>query len=422
MYSLLSAKGLDKKGLGNWIDVDAGPQPMFQLFLRYENLLIELSNPDNYETGWTSIYEFPQSVRTTNITLNDYLAQAANGSIKLVNESTGVSIYDPSKPPEYVRSLFTNDYGFHQKLINRAFHPDAELAPDQQIDLLLSHKDIEYYDKIMEQSLITVNGLIHRAEATDEGILVYDGARSMIRGNDNRVGLLDFSCLKGIKQIPFKDDMLLIHPDKDVSRSAYFKLPESIVGKTIFLVLGGMIMFLDPVLDIVGADKVKVNYRFIDLISHYYATRGIIDYGDRLPLTKYNYISDDYVQTAEFYTEDYIRAIMSVSQSFFVIVDSPIMTVKRTVLDNCNEPGQYRTAGKFYPNKPVRIGHGYLPEFNVLEREHYYVLTSPHYLTHKATRHKSENTDYRYTQDVDYGYNPVRYSEAVQLTITAGLA
>lgn len=419
MYTLLSAKGLDKLSLGNWIDLDdAGNQPLFTLFLRYENVLLQLSNPSSLEQGWASINDFPVPLRTSGVKLNDYLAVAANNTIKLYSETPVKA--NNTEEPNYVRSLFANDYGFKQKLINRNMHPDSDLAPDQQLDLLISHEEIEDYQSIVGNALFTVNGLLHRAEAIEQGIMIYEGARTMIKANDNRVGILDFKALGGVTTYPFKDEYLIVHPDKDISKTAYFEFPFSLDGKSVLLSMGGFLYFIDPVVDFVGGNKIKVNFRFIDLISQYYANVDMIYRDDKFPITKFPLV-DDLVKTSEFYTEAYIRATMHLSQSFFIVVNTPRITVARTLLDKCFDAGNYRTVGKNYPDLPIRIGHGYLPEFNVLERERFYVMSCPHYLTHNSMRHTVPSSDLRYTRNLDYGYHPTDHAEAAQLLITAGI-
>lgn len=418
MYTLLSAKALDKLSLGDWIDIDAGNQPLFTLFLRYSNVLLQLSNSSSLEQGWASINDFPVTLRTSGVKLNDYLAVAADNTIKLYSETPVKA--NNSEEPNYVRSLFANDYGFKQKLINRNLHPDSELAPDQQLDLLISHEEIEDYQSIVDNALFTVNGLLHQAEAIDQGIMIYEGARTIVKADDNRVGILDFKALGGVKTYSFKDEWLVIHDGKDVSKTAYFEFPFALDGKSILLSMGGFLYFIDPVVDYVGGNKVKVNFRFIDLVSQYYANVDMIYRPDDFPLTKFTRV-DDLLNTAEVYTEDYIRATMHLSQSFFIVVNTPRITVARTRLDKLHDAGNYRTVGKNYPDLPVRIGHGYLPEFNVLERERFYVLSCPHYLTKNAIRHTVPSEDIRYTRNMDYGYHPTDHAEASQLLITASL-
>lgn len=418
MYRLLSAKASDKLSLGDWVDLDAGNQPLFSLFLRYNNVLLEISNDSSLEQGWASINDFPISIRTSGVKLNDYLSQAADRTIKLYSE-TPLKANDSGKP-NYVRSLFANDYGFTQKLINRNMHPDSDLAPDQQIDLMLKHSEIEDYESIVDNALFTVNGLVHRAEAIEEGIMVYEGGRSIVKVNDNRVGILDFKALGGITTYPFKDEYLIVHPDKDVSKTAYFDFPFSLEGKSVLLSMGGFLYFIDPVVDYVGGSKIKVNFRFIDLISQYFANVDKVFRPDDFPLTK-SLMVEDRVEISEFYTEAYIRATMHLSQSFFIVVNTPRMTVARTRLDKCFDAGNYRTVGKNYPDLPVRIGHGFLPEFNVLERDKFYVVSCPHYLTKNSIRHTTAESDLRYTRDIQYGYHPTDHAEATQLLITESL-
>lgn len=420
MYSLLSTKGLDKRGLGDWVDVDAGPKPLFELFLRYENLLLELSNANTFEYGWTSINDFPLPLRTSNVTLNEWLSNAPDHSIKLFSDTADQGGNESGKQADYVRSLFLNDYGFSQKLINRNFHPDAELAPDQMIDLMLSHKDIDYYGDIVENAVFKVNGLFHRAESLEEGIIVYEGGRTMVRGNDNRAGLLDFKALGGCSTVPFTDDMLLNHDGRDIAKAAYFKFPMSLQGKSVLLVMSGMLYFIDPVLDFIGGDKIKVNFRFIDLLSQYYATRGILERDSTFPLEDYG-DNPTLVKREDAYSEEYIRWTMKMSQSFFIVVNTPRLTVRTTLLDNCQDPGVYRTAGHAYPDLPVRIGHGYFPDFNVQERETTYVLSIPNYLTKRNMRAKTASDELRYTMDQQYGYHPVDFADASQIKITAGM-
>lgn len=415
MYKILKAVGIDKYSLGDWTELEAGSSPIFLLFLKYEKVLIKLSNTVSLESGWMNIYDLPAELRTSGMKMEDYLARAKPYTIKLYTETADSS----ATHANYVRSLFANDYGFKQKMVNRNLHPDSDLAPDQMLDLLISHDEIEDYKSIVDNALFTVNGLVHRATAIEQGIMIYEGARTQVKSNDNRVGILDFKGMGGLTVYPFQDDWLVVHEGKEIYKAAYFKVPFDLTGKSVALVMGGFLYFLNPVLDIVGNDVMKINFRFIDLIDQFYSNYEKIFYPEDFPLTRHPIFTDRFV-TKEFHTEEYIRAALKLSQSFFVVVNTPKLIIKTIRLDNCQQPGQYRAYSKDYPDLPVKIGHGYLPEFNVVPHNGFYTLACPHYLQEHAVRYKSDISDYKLVRDQQHSSHPVSYAQASQLLILDG--
>lgn len=416
MYTIVSAVGLPKGSIGNWVNITPANSPVFRLYQEYDSVLLELVNIDSQESGWFNIVNIPIGNRTLGIKLSEYLAMLGNNTLVLVPDTPAER--DP-RNINYVRSLFANDFGFKQRLINRNFHMESDLAPDQKIDLFLTHPEIPDYKKITDNALFTVNGLVHRASPMDTGIMVYEGGRTMTKVNDNRVGLLDFKGVGGLTVLPFTDDMLISHPGMNAGNTAYFKMPVQLDNISVLLVMGGFLYFIDPVIDYIAIDRIKINFRFIDLIQQYYANYEIIERPEDFPLTPSALTPDRFVR-AEFYTEEYIRATLHLSQSFFVLVNSPKLVVNAVPLDNCKTPGQYRTADTVNPDIPVRIGHGFFPEFNRSERATNYTLGVPHYMLKHPMRYTTLLQEPDLIRDQQYGYDASEYAPASQLLITDG--
>lgn len=418
MYKILNAVGIEKSSFDGWKEIGpvaAGNSPIFLLFLQYDKVLLKLSNPESMEMGWANIYDFPEPIRTSGVKMVDYISQAKPHTIKLYSDDANVG----ENQVKYVRSLFANDYGFVQKLVNKNFHPDSNLAPDQMLDLMISHPEIQDYQPIVDNALFTVNGLIHRGVALEKGIMLLEGGRTMVKSNDNRVGILDFKGVGGVTCKTFEDSWLTVPAGKDAYKASYFTLPFDIAGKSLMLVMGGFLYFIDPVIDVVGVNRIKINFRFIDFISQFYANYDRIYRPEDFPLTPHPVFKDRFV-TQEFFTEEYIRATLKLSQSFFVVVNTPKVIVRTAKLDRCNTPNEYRYYGEGYPDMPIKVGHGYLPEFNVFERAHFYSVRLPNSLRSRPVRTKSVLEDYKLVRDQNFSDMPKVYADAERLIIMDG--
>ena len=415
MLRVISAQVIAAGTAGGWQSADLADEPMFKTFQRYTAALVRVYDTVADSNGYLDLYSLPVVVRSSPMTLTAYLTLAVGLTILTeVEERTDVT-------PQ-VRSYYANAYGYALKGFNNRFHPDTELLPDQKVDLLVYHKDISNYRKLQANALFAVNGLFHRSDYTEQGIVLFDGGRTVIKGNDNRITVLDFSALGGVTLQPITEAMIRSTKDTiGLEDSLYIDLPDTLEGKTLFIVVGGILYPLSSAFDMVSSNRVRLTLKHYDLVEWFMDNYTLMDLSE-LPMTVDENDLHKFVE-GEFHTDAFIRAVLTMSQTFFVVVPTTGITVDKVRLNETDIPGLYRTPDGTAPDVPVQIGNGYVVAYNVNYQWGFNALAVPNHLMFNRvwkTTTKDDNlgVNYQLLRDQNEPNRPLKKPAAHLLYIS----
>lgn len=410
MYQLLESKVIASKTFGNWQTADLSAVRMVTIFQLYPSAIIYVYDVTGDQNGWIDLYQIPVLIRSSAQTLTQYLS-LASGLPLLTDDPYAV------RGDNYVRFLFAQSYGFYVKGTNKAFSVGEDLLPDQRVDILLSKTGMTDYSSIVDTGLFTVNGLFFRPWAIDgTGITLNDAGRAAVKVNDNRVGLLDFSAIGNVTTLPITADMIQGGgTSTPLYRGFFINTTETLSGKTAGIVIGGKLFLLDGIVQIVGETKLKVNSQFLDLMAMFYETYEALDYSD-LGLTANVNFPDQFV-AAEFTTDKIITNFFTHNQSFLVLIDGVNLSKETITLKDTGVPGIYITSSDTVPDLPVQVGNGFISEYNIEQRDGFWVLSVPHYSQDNAFFNTTARTDIGILRDMRYGYKATRPSGARMLLI-----
>ena len=175
--------------------------------------------------------------------------------------------------------------------------------------------------------LFSVNGFYHLSDYDENGIYIHDGNRSVRRANDNQVGVTCFENVGLVKQFPITDSMISSGTlGVSLRESTFVSIPEDIAidGYSFFIVIGGYIYPISDGIRRVSTRSFRLSLARLDLITRYYDAKASINM-DSLPLTDYEEKDEGLVSVDEFYSDDVIRALLKLPQSFIVMVKNPHM-------------------------------------------------------------------------------------------------
>lgn len=410
MYQLIQAHVLTSGSFNNWEPASISSKRLLEIFQLYPACIVYVYDQTNDLNGWIDLYQLPVAIRTSVLTLEQYLSVAVG--LPIVEE-------DPfgERGDNYVRYLFTQAYSFMMRGTNSNFSNDENLLPDQKTDILLYRNDITDYTSIVNKSLVTVNGLLFRAWPVDgEGILLNGAGKYASKLNDNRVGLIDFSNIGDIATYPITEGMIKGGGDSlPLYRGFFIDVDVSLSGKTPALVIAGKLYILDTAVQVIGETRLRIDMTKINLLNHYYETYEHVDYGT-IPLST---DANDVDQTvaAEFLTDTVIKAFFTHFQSFLVTIDSVNLTKELMPLKHTHIPEVYLSPTSAHPDLPVVIGNGFISEYTLFERDGFWALSIPRFLRSNQFYETIPNEDRSLVRDQRYGYNAYRPAAANYLLI-----
>ncbi|AGX01916.1 virion structural protein [Erwinia phage PhiEaH1] len=415
MLRVISAQVIAAGTSGGWQTANLADVPMFQSFKRYSAAIVRVYDTVADTNGYLDLYSLPVVTRSSAMTLKAYL-EIAVGLIVLTD-----SPVTRSTTPR-VASYYAGAYGYALKGFNNNFHPDTELLPDQKIDLLVYHNDISDYRRLQANALFAVNGLFHKSDYTEDGIVLFDGGRTVTKGNDNRVTVLDFSSLGGVTLLPITNEMIRSTKDTiGLEDSLYIDLPETLEGKTLFVVIGGMLYPLNSSFDMVSSTRVRLTLKHYDLVEWFIDNYTLMDLS-ALPMTMDVNDPAKFVE-GEFHTDAFVRAVLTMSQTFFVVIPTTGITVEKVRLGETDQPGLYRAPNDADPDVPVMIGNGYVVAYNVSYQWGFNALAVPNNqmfnrIWKTTTKEDNLGTNYQLLRDQNETNRPLKRPAAHLLYIS----
>lgn len=404
MYIITRALGLTAEFGGRYLPVMITNLSIAEVIETYQSVLVELKHTSTNEVYSLKISDLDPEIQASALSLPQWLVKyptlalpTTDGPLKI--SYSYLNFYD----------AWLHEFGVNP--INRNYHPEMEIAEELRIDLHLTKPTANYWN-MGKYCLYTVNGMVHRGDANGDGVIVFNGAESAAVADDNQLGILDFQHLGEIEVIPITKDMVKTRGGLPLRDGAYIKLPKSMVGKVPLLVMGGFLHALDKVYTVVADDLIKINF------TEY---SWEIKYGEMTEYINVEPIGDmklpnGITNMQLLWSDDVLRNLLSLPQSFIVLVDTMELHRGEIPLEYAALPGVYYGYAK--PTFPILIGNGRLTEFRAELQHGVYAINTAGYLLSNLTR---ETTGFKagigYTEQ-QLPATPTRPATAKQLVLS----
>lgn len=338
MYILVRSRYRQDRRAGRWVEGDLANEQIGSLAANYGDIYLYIEYPGAGQPvqkalHWVNVLNLINDYTPT-LTVQQWLTQIGNLTLP----------FETTLPNETIRTVkYAQAWHMGYKIQAKAF--DGSLNQDISIhykeDLVLSHaKFTPQY--IRDNSMITVNGYFHLTDYTDEGVRIVDGNKTVLRCNDNQIGIYSFETIGGLQYVRITEDMIIKqNADTPLWNVAYLQLPETIdlTNKTVLLVTGGYLNVLSDVYERVNENTWRLSFGRMMFLNRYLQSAkdmdltslGLTDFPDDPTLMDVQELKDDSV----------IKAYLTLSQSFFVIVDSPSLFQSFEPVQYLNLPGRF---------------------------------------------------------------------------------
>ena len=288
-----------------------------------------------------------------------------------------------------VQSGYTLNLGYAG--INYPAGLQTAAFPDVQITRIQFATDMTLLDT---HCLLTVNGLIHDTTADAKKAFVLDGAVSARLQNKYHVGIVSFLDVGRLTRVRLNPDNIQpFEPGGQMKEKIRFTVSNDLSGKSVFLVLGGFLVFLKEGTFYMNGEKQFV----LDLNQLPYIER-LLDSQFRINLASLQLPpvdgSPNLISLEAAWSDDVIRRYMTLSQSFLVIVDTPYLAIERFPVQRAAFPGQFITYQD--PVNPLMGGYGMLFDYwKINEQKRWSVNVHDNfyrqYVHTEASKHLTKN-------------------------------
>lgn len=396
-YQLVAAKARSKSLDATWSDVNIASVTIGTLFATYSNVWLTLSHTASSTNLYLLLSEIRDQVSAQyhRFTIPQYLAAIGNDSLPT----------QPLLPELRLRRVRYSDAwraGYSIKPVDRTRHEDAEIPYGEKNDLLLKKTGVDFQN-YHRYAMVSVNGYFHRTGSTATGLQVLDGGRTGRIGNNNHVGIHSFLGVAPLDFIPITGDM--VYKTATAGRladRAYIELPYDVENKTLLMVIGGYLHVLDEVYTQIGPRSVRVNFNKIAFPERYFDSLKNINLSS-LPL-ELDEDSPSHVGVEELFSDEVIRAYLSLPQSFMVVVNTNDFFLRRHEVMNMQLPGRYETQ-KTSERLPLFGAWGKLQDYVIMPDWGVHVLACE---DNSRERYMFRTTHWRENASIDASQYPYR--------------
>lgn len=363
MYTAVSAIGV-KKGINKrWEEIPLLDYSVKELFEQFRKVYVTVLVLPDQTPAYLDLEEVASRYSDYTKKLNDMFID---------NKNVAFAVSDSKPVVEVKTAKFKDAYAARYSVT--PIHPlHGTNASEQNRTAALLTRDYPAvnYDLFYERCMVSVNGLYHMIDTNgQDGVVVYDAMTSLRKCRQNQMGILSFYDVCEITYVPILPDMIHkrmtqdmidgLKPQEPYSSSGYIKINQDLTGKTVFLVLGGYLNASDSdLVTRVSDNEFKIDFENYPLLDRFFESNQYIDLsslGLSTDIRNKSQISID-----ELLSDEVLLAYMTLSQSFFVILDAPEVFVNKHYIKKTGMPGMFIAYNR--PIYPIVTGMGRHPEY-----------------------------------------------------------
>lgn len=337
MYQLVRSRyRLDRRS-GRWQEADLSNALVATLSAKYGDVYLYIEYPGAGGTilkalRWTNVSNLIVGVSPT-VTVQAWLTSLGNKTLP----------FEAKLPDERLRLVkYAQAWhcGYNARPLGRNGNVNSTESKFAKEDLLLTHPDFTP-EKIRDNTLISVNGYYHLTDWTNDGVRIYDGNSTVRKCNDNQIGIYSFEKIGKLKYVPITDAMITVGENSTLWNGTYLTMPANvdITNKTVLFVAGGYLNVLSNVYERVNDRTWRINFGAMVFLDRILASIQQIDLSS-LGL-EFDPKDPTRIDVAQLRSDAVIRAYLKLTQTFFVVVDSPSFFQEYRPIESLRAPGRF---------------------------------------------------------------------------------
>lgn len=353
----------------NYENVDITRMKMSEVINNFIDGYIELNHRVLKGTFYLTIEALRNARVPMDLTLsfNDWLA--LNHKLELPTQK---------EKPEYKEGVVKYSdaiyAGFKVNLIGRYKSVKDNIPTSELVDIYLE-KTLPTKRPLYRNMLTLVNGFLHRHIPHENGVAILNGGETFLNSGVNTVGILSFYSAPEVQQVPITEDMIKhkgqIFP---IRESVIIKLPEAITSKRVMMSLGGYLIYDERVIKVLSYEEglIQLTLKQLDIIKMMYNSVGHVNLEPLGIFPEDGKSNLRKLRVAEVLSDIILRKYLTLSQSFFILVEADDLEITKLALNDTGVPSYYETTHE--PIYPLVNSFGIMPEYWKRKVEDYWCI------------------------------------------------
>lgn len=399
MYSLIGAK-LRMKGVGQgYVSVDVGSIKLFDLLAQYKDGYIELAEPSLKHNTFLTLdtLRTTKTLPITNVTFNQWLASL--GKLAIPTSGNSATIMS-----SHIQSADVFQAGYTVTRIHPNDVDNVNTYPLRDKTDVFITKPLSDVSPLHKRTLTTVNGLLHINIPARRGLQIKHAGTSLDIENEALLGLVSFENIADIEQVPILDEMI---GDYDqiygLKSAAYINLNRDLTNKTVLMSFCGRLLGADGFIEVINSQGgIRLNLYQLDLLQIIQESKLKIDLSS-LDLDERLYQANAIHIADVFENNGVVRELLKLSQTFMIIVDTPILVKDHQLLSTTKLDG--RIESEKFIRLPYITAEGLLIPYWVKTyrngHDQHYVYHLPTTVHHWPVYQTGDLTDTEWVNNVE---------------------
>ena len=344
-------------------------QTLSQLLSSYTGVVVVLTRAGVIGDFYFDLFHNQDWVYDITQTLNQWLISIEEGALPVTNSP-------PYRVFRYVNFRDAGLANYNWRLCAKGRTPDAPAADGELEDLIIV-RNLTDYTTMAKYCMVTVNGLFHYTSKENYGLRIHDGGSSSYVANDTTIGVYSWAGVGKIDLIPITSNMVVkTEPTVGLNNKARINIGKNVAGKSVCLVIGGYLHVLDSIVTLSG-NSVIVDVAKLQLPQRVFDGLRRCD----LQHSVKNFEHDIHWHTSvsNLLSDEFILDYLTISQSFIVVVDTPVLYKNREPIRNTEIGNTYSTKTK--PLLPLVTAMGRMSEYVPIRKGDHWLLhaADPYY-------------------------------------------
>lgn len=218
--------------------------------------------------------------------------------------------------------------------------PSMDIVTSAKTDLLVTKKGMTG-GMVEANCLASVAGFLHRTYSSSRGLYVMQGGRTVQVSGINSLGLISFSKLGGCKVVPMVESMLggLPAPGDSLDGPVYVSVPGVDWSQhSAMLVLLGHLIPLGDVFRATGDGLFEINLLRYPYLERFLTAEKYMDLSQIRSVVSNKKDAPSVISVVETRQRDFLRELLTISQSFIVVIGKPDIYTNRIPLEAGGHP------------------------------------------------------------------------------------
>lgn len=367
MYVYENSAVLGRTTGAQWEHVDISQVMLRQVYAIYAKVYISVYNSYTETTNYIDMEYYRTSFNGSSMTVNEWLVTMDGKPVEVVDEFPNAKL----KSAKYANAVL---HGYKIELAKAGFPYPDEMPITELTDLKITRPQYPTNLELLKtHCIMSVNGYFHRTDYDGTNAFVLDGGVTAAMNRCSHTGILSFLNIGRVDTHRLNEvDVQSLTPGAPLSEGVIIQAPEEFNDKSVMFILGGYLIRPEKNVFFKNSENTWVlNIRGLPYYERIQESETQLDLSS-MKIEHLDTNKDNAIVIESILSDSAIKAYLTLSQSFFVAVDTSDLYFNEINVRVSNIPGLISAYDD--PVHPLIMGYGKHVEYSKVSEENYWAL------------------------------------------------